>query len=334
MQAPQFWFTPPDAPHIAARLLSPLGWLYAAATARRLRQPSALTAQCPVLCVGNINAGGTGKTPTVIALVQLLLAMGKRPHIVTRGYGGQAQGPLEVNPRYHRAEQVGDEPLLLAAFATTWVAKNRVQGVQAAQNAGADVIVLDDGFQDPSVTKTLSLVIVDAAHGFGNGKCIPAGPLREAVPIGLARADAIISIGPEKAQRAFKKQWGHILNLPHFEAKVMPLAMGMDWSSGRYLAFAGIGHPEKFFTTLRGLGAELVHCEALSDHQSLSATLMGRLQAQAQALQAQLVTTEKDAVRLPEGFQGEVLTLPVRLEVQDTDGFSAMITKAITDTKS
>lgn len=334
MQAPQFWFTPPDAPHIAARLLSPLGQLYAAATARRLRQPSTLTAQCPVLCVGNINAGGTGKTPTVIALVQLLLAMGKRPHIVTRGYGGQAQGPLEVNPRYQRAEQVGDEPLLLAAFATTWVAKNRAQGVQAAQNAGADVIVMDDGFQDPSVTKALSLVIVDAARGFGNGKCIPAGPLREPVPTGLARADAIVSIGPEKAQRAFNKQWGHVLNLPHFEAKVTPLAMGMDWSSGRYLAFAGIGHPEKFFTTLRGLGAELVHCEALSDHQSLSATLMGRLQAQAQALQAQLVTTEKDAVRLPDGFQGEVLTLPVRLEVQDTDGFSTIIGEAVSDTAS
>ena len=334
MHAPQFWYTAPETPHIAARLLGPLGRIYASATARRLQQPSRLSAKCPVICVGNINAGGTGKTPTVIALAQMFLAMGKRPHIVTCGYGGKAQGPLEVNPRYHRAAQVGDEPLLLAAFATTWVAKDRVQGTQAAQNAGADVILLDDGFQDPSVTKTLSLVIVDAARGFGNGKCLPAGPLREPAQTGLARADALVSIGPENAQRAFKKQWGHFLNLPHFKAQLTPLAMGMDWSSGRYLAFAGIGHPEKFFTTLRGLGAQLAHCEALSDHQNLSTTLMKRLQAQAQTLNAQLVTTEKDAVRLPDGFQGEVLTLPVRLEVQDPDGFSAIIGEAVSDTAS
>ena len=329
MQAPRFWFTPPDKLHIAARLLSPIGQLYAYATAQRTAQHSTVTAQSPVICVGNLNAGGTGKTPTVIALVQLLLTLGKRPHVITKGYGGNVQGPLEVNPRYHNADQTGDEPLLLAAFATTWVAKDRVKALRAAEKAGADVIIMDDGFQDPTIRKDLSLVIVDAERGFGNAKCIPAGPLREPVSAGLARADAIVSIGPQKAQHAFNNQWGGALHLPHFDAELRPLSMGMDWSTGRYLAFAGIGHPEKFFATLRELGAQLVHCEALADHQSLSPTLLGRLQAQAQAQQAQLVTTEKDAARLPDDFQGDVITLPVRLEVHDTDQFTAMVKKAI-----
>lgn len=306
MGAPRFWYQPKG---LFSTLLAPLGWLYALGTAQRLKGAS-YRAAVPVICIGNINVGGTGKTPTTIALAQKLIEMGHQPHVVSRGYGGKLEGPVQVVEREHRAEDVGDEPLLIAAFTPTWIAKDRAAGVKAAEAAGAEVILLDDGFQNPAVHKDLSIVVVDAKRGFGNGSVIPAGPLREPVETGLKRADLVLTIGD---QHAFDR----MLPVPRLRGTLKPLMTGMQWQGMRVLAFAGIGDPSKFFATLRSLGAEVIRGEALEDHQPLTEALMTRLELEGKTRIAQLVTTEKDAVRLPESFRPKVLTLPVRLEIED-----------------
>jgi tetraacyldisaccharide 4'-kinase len=314
MRAPGFWYRPPG---LRATLLGPLAALFAAGTARRLAKGPRARVGVPVICVGNVNVGGTGKTPTAIALAMRLAGRGRAVHVVTRGHGGSLAGPVRVDPTRHRAAETGDEALLLAAFAPTWVARDRLAGARAAAEAGAEVILLDDGFQNPALAHDLSLVVVDAARGFGNGRVMPAGPLREPVATGLARGDLLLSIGDASAQARFDAGDGAGIGLPRLRGRLEPLPTGLPLTGMRILAFAGIGDPGKFFSTLREMGADLRAAHALSDHQPLTDRLMVRMLREADALGAQVVTTEKDAVRLPPSLRSRVMTVPVRLTLED-----------------
>ena len=238
-------------------------------------------------------------------------------HFVSKGYGGSVAGPVQVNPDMHCARQVGDEPLLLAAFAPTWVSRDRFAGAKLAAESGAKAILLDDGHQNVSIAKDLSIIVVDAARGFGNGKIVPAGPLRESIEAGLERADVLVAVGASDERKLFRRNWAELISVPLADAELKPLETGMDWNGFQALAFAGIGDPEKFFRTLREAGAVLAATEALDDHQPLPDALLQRLETKAKALGAQLVTTEKDAVRLSSAWRRKVLTLPVRMKISD-----------------
>ena len=265
----------------------------------------------PVLCVGNLVAGGSGKTPVVLALAGMFRERGIEVQIVTRGYGGELTGPVRIDPARHDATAVGDEALLIAARAPCWVARNRAAGIAAEAEAGAAIVLLDDGFQNPGVAKDLSLVVLDSEYGFGNGRVIPAGPLREPVATGLARADAIVLIGdapPPQELRAASR--------PIVRAALEPVN-GARFAGARLAAFAGIGRPEKFFVTLRRLGADLVTAQSFPDHHPYRAGEVARLRETAEHAAVRLVTTAKDWIRLPSGLREGIEVLEVEIRWRD-----------------
>ena len=317
MRAPDFW----TGDGTLATLLAPLGAGYdlAGRLRRALVQP--LTAKVPVICVGNLVAGGAGKTPVVLALVAALTARGVAVHCLTRGYGGCLPGPRRVDAARDSAGQVGDEALLLARAAPTWVARDRAAGARAATEDGAQVLVMDDGFQNPALAKDLSLLVIDGAYGFGNRRVMPAGPLRESPTRGLARADAVVLLGHD--ERNLETSLG--TRLPVLRARLAPDPGGARLAGRKVLAFAGIGRPEKFFATLSELGAVLAETRAFPDHHPFSAAELRDLRARAQALGATLVTTEKDAVRLESETRDGIETLAVTVAWDDPAALQALL---------
>ena len=285
MRAPAFW----RHADWRAEVLAPVAAVYGAATTARRRIMRPEQAALPVLCVGNLVAGGAGKTPTAMALARRLRARGRTPHLISRGYGGRERGPLAVDPARHDARRVGDEALLLARVAPTWVARDRTVAAAAAHAAGADVVVLDDGYQNPALAKTVSLVVVDGSYGFGNGRLLPAGPLRERVGAGLARADAVVLIGHDRAGVRRRVPAG----CPVIEAALVP-AEGWDAVAGEsVVAFAGIGRPEKFFEMLESLSCTLLATRAFADHHRFRAHEILALADEAARRGAVLATTPR-----------------------------------------
>ena len=324
MKTPAFW----QERGWRSALLLPVAAIYGAVSRVLRNRKSVFQASVPVICVGNLTAGGAGKTPTVIKVIQTLIENDVSVHAVSRGYGGSEVGPLAVEVGKHTAAQVGDEPLLIASYTTTWIARDRAAGVRAAIEAGAQIVVLDDGFQNPSVAKDLSLVVVDAGYGFGNERGIPAGPLRETVEDGMARADAVILIGEPT------EPWpDQFHGKPVLRAAFEPRFSGISLDGARVLAFAGIGRPEKFFETVRGQGATIVDSEAFPDHYVYTQAMVDRLIARADAQDLMLVTTEKDAVKLPKGTLGKVWPLPVDLIFEDENALDGLLSVITTNSQ-
>ncbi len=319
MRAPDFWNR--GAGGIAPLLLSPLSKLYAAATARRVARPG-WQAPVPVICCGNVTAGGAGKTTVTLDLLHRLKARGVNAHALLRGYGGATKGPLQVQPGTHGASLVGDEALLLAEVAPTWVASNRAEGAKRAVEAGAQAIVMDDGLQNPTLVKDLPLLVVDGSYGFGNGRVIPAGPLREPVDAGVARCRAAVLIGNDEAGVVEKLPTG----LPVLRARLVPGPEAAELAGKPVLAFCGIANPNKFFTTLTGIGASLVGKEAFADHYPFDPSDMRDLLDKAEQLRAELVTTPKDAVRVPAAFRSSIRVVGVALEWESPAALDALLT--------
>lgn len=321
-RTPDFWYnTKSPGARALASLLAPLSLLYATGRKIHAARRRPCHAGIPVLCIGNLTAGGSGKTPAAIALLSLIRPNGlaKNPFFLSRGYGGTLSGPVRVDPHHHDFRAVGDEPLLLARHAPTIVARDRRAGAALAKAQGADLIVLDDGFQNPSLFKDISIVVIDGASGFGNGRLLPAGPLRESVATALPRLDAFVMIGPDKH---------HLRPLLPPEKPVFRAGFRVTAPpdpARRWLAFAGMGRPKKFRASIESLGLALAGWETFPDHYAYTYGDLAGLQARAHALGAALLTTEKDALRLPPDFAAQVTTLPVVLDIEEENAIVAFL---------
>ena len=294
MREPAFWRRPSSW---ISLLLMPLGAIYGLVAGWRLRREG-FDAGIPVLCVGNYHVGGAGKTPTVLALTTMLRDLGETPVVLSRGYGGRLRGPIKVDSERHAAADVGDEPLMLARTVPVVVARDRIEGVALARSQGASVILMDDGFQNPAIAKDASLIVIDSDRGLGNGRVLPAGPLRAPLPPQLARTDALIVVGDGTAAEAVAATiaaGGKPVLSAHLRADDASVA---SLRGKRVLAFAGIGDPHRFFRTLRGCGIEVVRERAFADHHPFSQGEIETLTAEAKRDALTLVTTEKDLARL------------------------------------
>ncbi len=329
--APRFWWR--RRPSAASLALLPAAALWSAVAGGRMRRPPTAHAGMPVICIGNFVVGGAGKTPTALAVAEIVKRLGCRPGFLTRGYGGRVTGAHLVDPGRDDAARVGDEALLLAAAGPVVVAPHRPDGVPLLAAAGADCIIMDDGFQNPSLAKDFSLVVVDGAVGIGNGAVMPAGPLRAPLGTQMVRADAVLIVGEGAAG-------DHVLRLAARAGRVVlraalePVAAA-DLGPGRFLAFAGIGRPEKFFASLTAAGIDVAARESFPDHHPFTDADAERLLNRAAAEGLRLVTTAKDHARL-RGAAGARLRLAelatvfaVTMRFEDERGLERLIAQAL-----
>jgi tetraacyldisaccharide 4'-kinase len=321
MRSPEFWAGRSPAARIAAAALSPLGYLYGAMVAIKAARASPYRSPAKVICVGNLTTGGTGKTPVVRAIAERLIGRGLRVFVLSRGYGGLLTGPVLVNPTEHSAADVGDEPIMLAATAPVIVARQRAEGAKLGESHQADVILMDDGHQNFSLAKDISLVVIDSAEGLGNGRALPAGPLREPVKQGLARADGVVLMGP------------HNFSLPRFSgpvlrARLVPQNQG-QFAGQRVVAFAGIGQPEKFFATLKTAGAQMIAAFPFADHHRYRENEIHALRDKARTANAILVTTEKDYVRLSPPLRSEINFLTISAMFDDVPELTRLLDSVV-----
>jgi len=330
LPTPQWWYERrPVAPRVRA-LLTPLSWIWAAITARRIARARPIDPGVPVICVGNLTLGGAGKTPVARAVAERLIGRGVSAHVLSRGYGGRLPGPERVDPARHSAAEVGDEPLMLAQGLPVWIARDRRLGARAAAGAGAQAVVMDDGHQNPTVRKALSLVVVDGeTRGvewpFGDGRVFPAGPMREPLASGLARCDAVVILLPADLAAPDPELLAQLGSTPKLTAHLLPIEPP---PKGPQLGFAGIGKPWKVERALRAAGCELADFIPLPDHFTYDEAALRRITDRADHLGAGLVTTEKDWVRLPPAWRGRVTPWPVAARFDDPEALDALLARA------
>ncbi|MGF1464338.1 MAG: tetraacyldisaccharide 4'-kinase [Maricaulaceae bacterium] len=324
MHEPTFWRAAPGGGGWGRALAQPLAWLYQTGAQIRAGLARPRRAGPPVVCVGGATLGGAGKTPVALSLLEAFRAAGLEAHAATRGYGGRLRGPVQVDAMAHTAAQVGDEALLLAHVAQTWVSKNRFAGVRAAAEAGAELVVLDDGLQNPNVAKDFALLVIDGEDPDGNGATFPAGPLRAPWPRAAARSDAIVVIGGDQGAIAgLQAKIGAAgADKPWLYATLEPFAPPPDRP---VLAFAGLARPSKFFTALERAGAEVAERAAFADHHQYADTDLAALAERARTLDAQLITTAKDAVRLPAAWRPHVAVFNVAARFEEADALPGLL---------
>ena len=331
MRAPAFWW---EQPEWQARLLTPVSELYGRIVERRFDNTHAVEIGVPVFCIGNLTVGGTGKTPAAIATAQMLAAAGEDVFLLSRGYGGHLAGPVIVDPRTHGARDVGDEPLLLARFARTVVARDRAAGAALARDSGASIIVMDDGFQNPSLVKHVSVLMFDARRGIGNGRLFPAGPLRAPIDRQLDRTQAMIVIGDFAGTQSVLAA-GKARGIPVFFGRLEPDARAVAALAHKpVLAFAGIGDPLKFVATLREAGIAVRRARDFGDHHRYTSAQANGLMAEAKREGLALVTTEKDLMRIQTdprlaALAASAQTLPVRLALHRPEEFETFVLDAL-----
>ena len=329
---PRWWYQR-DGRHgrVLRTLLKPASWIWAAATARRIARAVPVAVGVPVISIGNLTVGGSGKTPVAREVLRLLTRSGVDAHALSRGYGGKLTGPLRVDPSVHTAAEVGDEPLMLSGDAPAWISAERVVGAQAAVAGGAQAVVLDDAHQNPALRKTLSLIVVDGeTRGdewpFGDGSVFPSGPMREPLKAGLARADAVILLLPADAPPADPDLLNVFEGLPTFIAR---LEAANAPPPGPQVAFAGIAKPWKVERSLIAAGCELADFVPFPDHAQYRPEDLAFLADRAAVFDAGLVTTEKDWVRLPPDWRTRVVSWPVAARFEDEAAFAAFLDQSL-----